>query len=141
MTMECRLKEPRELLKMYFGEMSESIIKERPDLLELSHVRLTNIAEDLRGGFIASIKAPKEAPKVEREPEFQQVIDAFETHCKKRSAFKDRIRLSDGGKQDPFIDAIMDYLNELENDTRRIEACNNIIKVCRNICVKLQSSK
>lgn len=146
--MKCRLKEPRELLKIRFGEMAENIIKERPDLLELSHVQLLSIAKDFRGGFIKFVKASKEAPKVEGEPTFQQVIDAFEAQQKpirakweKRSDFKDKIRLSDDGKKDPFVDAIMDYLNDLGNDTRRIEACNNIIKVCRNVSVKLQKAQ
>lgn len=140
--MKCRLKEPREILKMYFGEMSKSIIKERPDLLEMSQVRLTNIAKDLHGGFIASMRAKKEAPTVEQSDDFlKKAADIFLEHSEKRSTFKDKIRLSDDGKADPFVDAIMDYLSELKNDTRRIEACNNIIKVCRNISVKLQKAQ
>ena len=57
---------------------------------------------------------------------------------KKRQTFKEKIKLSQFGESDIFIDALMDYLNELENDNRRIEACQNIIKVCKNIAVKLQ---
>lgn len=70
-----------------------------------------------------------------------KAADMLIEQSQKRTEFKDKIRLSDDGKADPFIDAIMDYLNDLENDTRRIEACNNIIKVCRNVCVKLQSAQ
>ena len=55
----------------------------------------------------------------------------------KREEWKERIRLSDNGKE-PFMDAIIDYLEGLESDSRRIEACNNIIKICRNIAVELQ---
>lgn len=69
----------------------------------------------------------------------KQAADIFIEHSQKRTDFKNKIRLSDIGKDDPFVDAILDYLAELENDTRRIEACNNIIKVCRNICIGLQS--
>jgi hypothetical protein len=59
----------------------------------------------------------------------------------KRRAFKERIRLSQSGESDAFIDALMDYLEELESDNRRIEACQNIIKVCRNIAAELQRDK
>jgi len=55
--------------------------------------------------------------------------------------WKDKIRLSDGGKIDSFLDAIVDYMETLPNDNRRIEACNNIIKVCRNISIELQKGK
>jgi hypothetical protein len=41
---------------------------------------------------------------------------------------------------DPFQDAIMDYLEGLENDSRRIEACHNIIKVCKRIAAELQGA-
>jgi hypothetical protein len=82
----------------------------------------------------------KSKPKQERNAEFlSQAADIFLEQADKRDDFKNKIRLSDDGKREPFIDAIMDYLSELENDNRRIEACNNIIKVCRNICVKLQA--
>jgi hypothetical protein len=57
---------------------------------------------------------------------------------KARATWKDKIRVSDGGRQDPFIDAIIDYLDTLSDDNRRIEACTNIIKVCKNISVELQ---
>jgi hypothetical protein len=57
---------------------------------------------------------------------------------KKRIDFKERIRISHEGKNDPFIDAIMDYLETLSDDNRRIEACYNIIKVCKGIANQLQ---
>jgi flagellar biosynthesis GTPase FlhF len=59
---------------------------------------------------------------------------------KKRIEFKEKIRLSADGMKDPFQDAILDYLNGLENDTRRIEACYNIIKICKKIANELQVS-
>ena len=55
-----------------------------------------------------------------------------------RQNWKEKIRLSDGGKEDAFMDAIIDYMETLSDDNRRIEACNNIIKICRNISVELQ---
>lgn len=58
-----------------------------------------------------------------------------------RQNWKEKIRLSDGGKDDAFMDAIVDYLETLPDDNRRIEACNNIIKICRNISVELQRTK
>ena len=60
---------------------------------------------------------------------------------KQRTEWKDKIRVSDTGKDDAFMDAIIDYLDTLPNDNRRIEACNNIIKICRNISVELQKIK
>lgn len=60
------------------------------------------------------------------------------TKSKERDDWKEKIRLSADGKENAFMDAIIDYMETLENDTRRIEACNNIIKICRNISVELQ---
>jgi hypothetical protein len=60
---------------------------------------------------------------------------------KKRAEFKESIRLSADGMNDPFQDAILDYLKSLENDNRRIEACYNIIKVCKKIAVELQGKR
>ena len=62
-------------------------------------------------------------------------------NMKKRSEWKDKIKVSNNGKEDSFVDAIMDYLDTLEDDNRRIEACYNIIKVCKNIAVDLQKVK
>lgn len=55
-----------------------------------------------------------------------------------RQNWKEKIRLSDGGKDDAFMDAIIEYLDGLPDDNRRIEACSNIIKICRNISIELQ---
>jgi len=60
---------------------------------------------------------------------------------KERNTWKEKIRLSDGGKESAFLDAIIDYLETLPSDSRRIEACNNIIKICRNISINLQKVK
>lgn len=62
-------------------------------------------------------------------------------NMKKRSEWKDKIKVSNNGKEDSFVDAVMDYLDTLEDDNRRIEACYNIIKVCKNIAVNLQKVK
>lgn len=67
-----------------------------------------------------------------------QAANMFIAQTEKRTAWKEKIRLSADGKDDAFMDAIIDYMETLENDTRRIEACNNIIKICRNISVELQ---
>jgi hypothetical protein len=61
------------------------------------------------------------------------------TAAQKREAFKERIRVSHEGKDDPFVDAIMDYLDTLDDDNRRVEACYNIIKVCKGIAVQIQA--
>jgi len=68
----------------------------------------------------------------------QQAVEQMGDAHQKRQEFKERIRLSQSGGSDAFVDAIMDYLDELEDDNRRIEACQNIIKVCRNVATQLQ---
>ena len=68
----------------------------------------------------------------------QAAESALNNH-KKRQEFKAKIKVSQSGESDLFIDALMDYLEELEDDNRRIEACQNIIKVCRNYAAELQS--
>jgi hypothetical protein len=84
--------------------------------------------------------------EAEREQTAQD-IDLLSRHfaheaetIKKRTEFKEKIRLSADGMKDPFQDAILDYLDALENDTRRIEACYNIIKICKKIANELQVS-
>ena len=72
---------------------------------------------------------------------FQRLAGEAIQHYEKRAKLKERFKLSQDGVKDVFIDAIMDYLDELQDDNRRIEACNNIIKVCRNISVELQKVK
>jgi hypothetical protein len=58
-----------------------------------------------------------------------------------RQQWQDKIRISDSGKEDAFNQAIMDYMETLPDDNRRIEACNNIIKICKNISIELQRKK
>lgn len=65
------------------------------------------------------------------------VQDAMQ-NTKEKNEFKQRIRLSPDGLTDRFVDVLMEYLKELEDDNRRIEACYNIIKVCKGIAVDLQ---
>ena len=67
-------------------------------------------------------------------------LDANTAKWKERRDFKEAIRVSSEGQDDPFVDAIMDYLDTLENDNRKIEACQNIIKVCKRIAADLQRS-
>ena len=73
---------------------------------------------------------------------FQENMDDILSDVKsdfdKRKSFKEKIKLSQSGESDLFIDALMDYLDDLEDDNRRIEACQNIIKVCKNIAAELQ---
>lgn len=82
-------------------------------------------------------KFDEEEFEVEAEWIAEAAAEMVEKH-ERRQSFKDRIRLSDGGKDDAFVDAIMDYLDELPDDNRRIEACYNIIKVARGIASDLQ---
>tara|TARA_Y100001973_G_C5169600_1_gene318239 strand:+ start:763 stop:1467 length:705 start_codon:yes stop_codon:yes gene_type:complete len=76
--------------------------------------------------------------KKSTEQLFTNLIDDVIEKNKKVNTFKDSIRLSFEGKQDSFIDALIDYLETLEDDNRRIELCYNIIKVAKNIANNLQ---
>lgn len=67
------------------------------------------------------------------------MLDASTAKWQERRDFKESIRVSSEGQDDPFVDAIIDYLDTLENDSRKIEACLNIIKVCKRIANDLQS--
>jgi hypothetical protein len=92
--------------------------------------------------------AKKEQTAQESKQEYDRLFnDAMKyvenatTSITKRMAFKERIRLSHEGVNDSFIDALMDYLDELDDDSRRIEACYNIIKVCKGIANDLQAGR
>ncbi len=65
------------------------------------------------------------------------VNDLF-TKTNERKEWQDKIRISDSGKEDSFLNAIVDYIDTLSDDNRRIEACYNIIKICKNIAIELQ---
>mgnify|MGYP003108840636 CR=1 FL=1 len=68
---------------------------------------------------------------------FDDLLNNVIEKSKKVDSFKNNIRLSFEGKNDSFIDALLDYLETLENDNRRIEVCYNIIKVAKNIAKEL----
>lgn len=72
---------------------------------------------------------------------FESAVGQISEQHEKRASFKERIRVSDTGRDDAFVDALMDYLEELPDDNRRIESCYNIIKVAKGIAVELQKSK
>lgn len=99
--------------------------------LEMEEARLRK-EEDSRG-FRQAQEGIKETIDL-----LKGVAEEAVEHTEKRLAFKERIRLSQDGSRDPFVDALMDYLEELADDNRRLEACQNIIKVCRNVAVALQ---
>jgi len=73
--------------------------------------------------------------------EINKMVEQQTQALVKRQTFKESIRISHEGKEDPFVDAIMDYLETLADDNRRVEACYNIIKVCKGIANQLQSGK
>jgi len=69
---------------------------------------------------------------------FDDLLNNVIEKSKKVNSFKDSIRLSFEGKNDSFIDALIDYLDGLNDDNRRIEVCYNVIKVAKNIAKELQ---
>ena len=68
---------------------------------------------------------------------FNEAIARLTSKADERETFKERIRISFEGKDNPFIDALIDYLQGLDDDNRRLEACYNIIKVAKSIAKEL----
>lgn len=98
--------------------------------------RIRKMQEEMRKG--AEERKCREDERRARVEEIDELVKGITENFTRRQVFKDRIRISHDGKDDPFIDAILDYLDELEDDNRRIEACYNIIKTCKGIAVDLQ---
>ena len=77
----------------------------------------------------------------EKSEELSQYFEEYSKELQKRIDFKEKIRISAQGENDPFMDALIDFLNGLEDDNRRVEACYNIIKICKRIANELQTNK
>lgn len=103
--------------------------------------------------YHARAEAAFEAKRAENskpEPESQdtmtseQALGILKIHAEavaQRQDWKEKIRVSHEGKASPFLDAIIDYMETLPDDNRRLEACFNIIKVCKRLAVELQGSE
>lgn len=61
----------------------------------------------------------------------QRVISEAIGYAEKMASWKDKLHLS--GNNSDIENMIIGYLNNLENDSRRIECCHNIIKICKQI--------
>ena len=68
---------------------------------------------------------------------FNEALSKLTTRVEERETFKENIRISSEGKDSPFVDALIDYLQGLDDDNRRLEACHNIIKVAKSIAKEL----
>jgi hypothetical protein len=92
---------------------------------------------------INSFKEREKETKQEPKPDYngfgfdhETLLSATKAMAEKdrqKEHFKERIRISHEGMQDPFVDALIDYLDGLDDDNRRREACTNIIKLCKGI--------
>lgn len=98
--------------------------------------RIRKMQEEMQKG--AEERKCREDERKARVEEIDELVKGITENFTRRQVFKERIRISHDGKEDPFLDAILDYLDELEDDNRRIEACYNIIKTCKGIAVDLQ---
>lgn len=119
-----------ECQRMYDGKIKENKLRDE---------RMKKWQEDIRRD-----DAARQSRESERKAKFEDIdslIAGISENITKRQSFKERIRISHEGKDDPFVDAIMDYLETLTDDNRRIEACYNIIKVCKGIANDLQAKK
>jgi len=113
------------------------VIKKDSENIARQNERIEKASQE-RGGRAKEYKLDQE--KTYTDDALKIATDTFLEKSKKIESWKEKIRLSDGGKDDAFVDAVMEYLETLSDDNRRIEACNNVIKVCRNIAVQLQRS-
>ena len=85
-------------------------------------------------------KQAKESKKKDYEQDskhFNEAMSRLTSKVEERETFKEQIRISSEGKENPFIDALIDYLQGLDDDNRRLEACHNIIKVAKSIAKEL----
>ena len=85
-------------------------------------------------------KQAKESKKKDYKQDskhFNEAISKLTSRVEERETFKEQIRISSEGKDSPFVDALIDYLQGLDDDNRRLEACHNIIKVAKNIAKEL----
>ena len=85
-------------------------------------------------------KQAKESKKKDYKQDskhFNEAISKLTSRVEERETFKESIRISSEGKDNPFIDALIDYLQGLDDDNRRLEACHNIIKVAKSIAKEL----
>ena len=85
-------------------------------------------------------KQAKESKKKDYKQDskhFNEAISKLTSRVEERETFKEQIRISSEGKENPFIDALIDYLQGLDDDNRRLEACHNIIKVAKSIAKEL----
>ena len=85
-------------------------------------------------------KQTKESKKKDYKQDsehFNEAISKLTSKVEERVTFKEQIRISSEGKDSPFVDALIDYLQGLDDDNRRLEACHNIIKVAKSIAKEL----
>ena len=85
-------------------------------------------------------KQTKESKKKDYKQDskhFNEAISKLTSRVEERETFKEQIRISSEGKDSPFVDALIDYLQGLDDDNRRLEACHNIIKVAKSIAKEL----
>jgi len=93
--------------------------------------------------FKESVEADEQAKESKKKDykqdskHFNEAISRLTSKVEERETFKESIRISSEGKDNPFIDALIDYLQGLDDDNRRLEACHNIIKVAKSIAKEL----
>lgn len=65
-------------------------------------------------------------------------INSFLEKEKGKLAFIQKIGLSGNNASHAFNDALITYLETLKSDSEKIEACHNIIKICKGVVSELQ---
>jgi vacuolar-type H+-ATPase subunit I/STV1 len=93
--------------------------------------------EERREEIKAEREQSRQANNIFTEALHTATNQLFEKQAEKE-AWQKKIRLSENGKDDSFLDAIEAYLLTMDDDNRRVEACYNIIKICKNIANELQ---
>lgn len=67
---------------------------------------------------------------------FEKIINDVKARSSEKNKLRDKINMH--GSQDPFFDVLDEYLNGLENDSRRMESLHNLIRYCKKLVNKYQ---
>jgi hypothetical protein len=63
--------------------------------------------------------------------EFDTLLGGFEEQNKRRKEISEKMNLSGNNAEHEFNHVLIEYLNGLYDDSERLEACHNIIKICK----------
>ena len=83
---------------------------------------------------IAKNREEKYAPDLE----IDELLDEAQAKYKEKTEFKEKLGLSGDNADHDFNEILRKYLATLSTDSQKIEACHNIIKICKGVVSDLQ---